>query len=63
MVTCKGLGTIDLYWKSHNLYESAGVTVRVLEDQRKPTEACHTKASNWKKRGMIGMMSTNGPKL
>jgi hypothetical protein len=35
---------------------------RVLEVQRNPTDACHTKASSRKKRGMIGRMSTNGPK-
>jgi hypothetical protein len=33
-----------------------------LRIQRKPTEACHTNASSRKKKGMIGRMSTKGPK-
>ena len=31
-------------------------------DQRKPTEACHTKANKRKNTGMSGRMSTRGPK-
>lgn len=35
---------------------------RAGSPQRKPTEACHTKASSRKNSGMIGRMSTRGPK-
>jgi hypothetical protein len=35
---------------------------RVQAGQPNPTDACHTKASSKKKKGMIGRMSTNEPK-
>ena len=35
---------------------------RVQEGQRNPTDACHTKASSKKKKGMIGRMCTNEAK-
>jgi hypothetical protein len=35
---------------------------RVQEGLRNPTDACHTKASSKKQKGLIGRMSTNQPK-
>jgi hypothetical protein len=56
------LGSFDLFRQSHNLYGFAELLNKVQESQRNPTDACHTKASSKKKKGLPGRRSIIQPK-